>query len=293
MVLAMTFSIVAWDPDASDGTEWGVAVASKFLAAGSVVSWARAGAGAIATQAMANVAYGPEGLNLLDQGLSAPEVIAVLAAGDDGRDHRQVGVVDHNGIAATFTGAECLDWAGGRTGAGFTCQGNILAGAEVLDAMAGAFESSDTDLSARLIDALLAGDRAGGDRRGRQSAGILVVREGGGYLGGSDVAVDLRVDDHIDPVLELKRLLSIHRFLFPNESELVFVDIDDTVAAEIRMLLTGVGAEAGQGAAYDDSLRQALLDFVGIENLEARWTDEPTIEQGILDALRTTWEGQR
>lgn len=282
----MTFSIVAWDPDASGGVEWGVAVASKFLAAGSVVPWARAGAGAVATQALANVAYGPEGLNLLEGGLPAHEVIDALVGDDEGRDHRQVGVVDRSGLAATFTGSECFDWAGGRTGPGFACQGNILAGPEVLDAMVDAFAFSEFDLSTRLLDALLAGDRAGGDSRGRQSAGILVVREGGGYLGDSDVAVDLRVDDHTDPVPELHRLLSIHRVLFPRASELVFVDIDEAVAAEIRRSLIVLDIDVGSGTSYDDSLRDGLLEFVGTENLEARWTDGPAVEQRVLDMLK-------
>ena len=286
----MTFSIIAWDPDASGGTEWGVAVASKFLAAGSIVPWARAGAGAVATQALANVAYGPEGLTLLESAMPAGGVIDALTAADEDREHRQVGVVDRRGHAATFTGSECLDWAGGRTGPGYTCQGNILTGPEVLDAMVEAFESSESNLSMRLLDALLAGDRAGGDSRGRQSAGILVVSEGGGYLGDSDMAVDLRVDDHTDPVPELQRLFAIHRRLFPNASELVFVDVDKAIIAEIRTSLTGLGFNAGQGVAYDDTLKKALLEFVGTENLEARWTDEPAIEQGVLAALRTTSE---
>ena len=287
----MTFSIVAWDPAASGGTEWGVAVASKFLAAGSVVPWARAGAGAVATQALANVAYGPEGLTLLDSGMSAHEVIDTLAATDEGYDHRQVGVIDQRGLAATFTGSQCLDWAGGRTGPGFACQGNILVGAQVLDAMASTFEASEADLSTRLLDALLAGDRAGGDSRGRQSAGVLVVREGGGYLGDSDVAVDLRVDDHTDPVPELQRLLSLHRFLFPEAAELVFIDMDEANVFEVRSSLAGLGYDAGSGGVYDDSLRKALFEFVGSENLEARWTDERAIEQGVLVALRTVSEG--
>jgi uncharacterized Ntn-hydrolase superfamily protein len=286
----MTFSIVAWDHDASGGAEWGVAVASKFLAAGSVVPWARAGAGAVATQALANVAYGPEGLTLLDSSMPAGGVIDALTTADESREHRQVGVVDCRGHAATFTGSECLDWAGGRTGPGYTCQGNILPGPEVLDAMVEAFESSESDLSTKLLDALLAGDRAGGDSRGRQSAGILVVREGGGYLGDSDVAVDLRVDDHTDPVPELQRLFAIHRRLFPSASELVFVDIDEVIVAEIRTALTGLGFDAGRGVVYDDTLKKALLDFVGTENLEARWTDEPAIEQSVLVMLRTTSE---
>jgi uncharacterized Ntn-hydrolase superfamily protein len=282
----MTFSIVATDPNALDGAEWGVAVASKFLAAGSVVPWARAGAGAIATQALANVAYGPEGLKLLDGGSSAGEVIEALTSGDDGREHRQIGVVDRDGGGETFTGSQCLDWAGGRTGSHFACQGNILTGPDVLDAMADAFESTAADLSTRLLDALLAGDRAGGDRRGRQSSGILVVREGGGYLGDSDVALDLRVDDHVDPVPELQRLHSIHRLLFPSASDLMFVDIDDVIAQEIRSILEGLGFTSGLSLTYDESLRAALLEFVGTENLEARWSDEPVIEQLVLDNLR-------
>lgn len=285
-MLAMTFSIVAWDPNASGGSEWGVAVASKFLAAGSVVPWARAGAGAVATQALANVAYGPDGLSLLDNGMPAHEVINTLTAADEGFSHRQVGVIDRSGRAAAYTGSECFHWAGGRTGPGFTCQGNILTGPEVLDAMVDAFGSSVPDLSTRLLGALLAGDRAGGDSRGRQSAGLLVVRDGGGYLGDSDVAVDLRVDDHTDPVSELVRLHTIHRRLFPSASELVFVDVDEALVAEIRSSLTGLGFYAGEGATYDDSLRKALLEFVGTENLEARWTDGPAVEQGVLDMLR-------
>ena len=151
----------------------------------------------MATQALANVAYGPEGLGLLDSGIPAHKVIDTLTANDEGCDHRQVEVIDRSGLAATFTGSQCLDWAGGRTGPGFACEGNILAGPQVLDAMVGAFEASEADLSTRLVDALLAGDRAGGDSRGRQAAGLLVVREVGGYLGDSDVAIDLRVDDQL------------------------------------------------------------------------------------------------
>jgi uncharacterized Ntn-hydrolase superfamily protein len=289
-VAAMTFSVAAWNPNASGRAEWGVAVASKFLAAGSVVPWARAGAGAIATQALANVAYGPDGLKLLDRGIPAHEVIDTLTATDEGYDRRQVGVIDRSGLAATFTGSQCLDWAGGRTGPGFACQGNILAGPRVLDAMVEAFEASEADLATRLSDALLAGDRAGGDRRGRQSAGILVVREGGGYLGDSDVAVDLRVDDHTDPVPELQRLLSLHNLLFPEASELVFVDMDEAMVVEIRASLADLGYDAGLGVAYDDSLKKALFGFVGTENLEARWTDAPAVEKGVLDSLRTISE---
>ena len=208
----MTFSIVAWDPEAH---EWGVAVASKFLAAGSVVPWARAGAGAVATQAFANITYGPRGLALLGS-KSADEVVADLINADEEREHRQVGIVDGAGEAAAFTGSECFDWAGSRGGDGYTCQGNILTGPDVVETMAAAFEAASGDLAGRLQAALAAGDRAGGDRRGKQSAAMLIAREGGGYLGDSDIALDLRVDDHPEPVEELGRLLGIHRLLFPN-----------------------------------------------------------------------------
>lgn len=279
----MTFSIVAYDPDAS---EWGVAVASKFLAAGAVVPFARAGAGAVATQSYANLAYGPEGLAMMERGMSAVETVAAVTAGDEQRALRQVGMVDAAGTAATFTGDECFDWAGGRIGDGYACQGNILTGPEVIDEMVAAFEAGSGDLAGRLVGALAAGDRAGGDRRGRQSAGLLVVRSGGGYLGASDVAVDLRVDDHPQPVTELGRLLELHRLLFPSPDDLEFLDVDVDLAAELRRLLVTVGFDPGEGSGYDDSLREALFAWVGVENLEARWSDGARIERKVLDLLR-------
>ncbi|MBT8200312.1 MAG: DUF1028 domain-containing protein, partial [Acidimicrobiia bacterium] len=185
----MTFSVVGWDEDTR---EWGVAVASKFLAVGSVVPWARAGTGALATQAHANLTYGPAGLELLAQH-PAEEVVSILTAGDEDREHRQLAVVDRFGGSAAFTGSECHPWAGAVSGPGFSCQGNILAGPDVVDAMVSVFQDEEGDLVSRLLATLHAGEHAGGDRRGRQSASVVVVREGGGYLGGSDVAVDLRV----------------------------------------------------------------------------------------------------
>ncbi len=276
----MTFSIVAWDPDAR---EWGVAVASKFLAAGSVVPWARAGAGAVATQAYANITYGPRGLDLLGSGTAA-EVIARLTGSDDEREHRQVGIVDRDGAAAAFTGSECFEWAGSHIGDGFTCQGNILTGPEVVEAMAAAFEGSVGNLAGRLAAALLAGDRSGGDRRGKQSAAMLIAREGGGYLGDSDIAVDLRVDDHPDPVVELSRLLDIHRLLFPNTNELEFLDIDDELAGRLASALTAAGFST-TSTTYDDGLKQALFAWVGNENLEMRWSDQAMIEKMVLELL--------
>ncbi len=201
-----TFSIVAYDPDTK---EWGIGVASKFLAVGHVVPWAKSGHGAIATQSFANTTYGPEGLKLLREGKSAAEVIQVLTDADDMRANRQVGVVDNLGNAATFTGEKCLPWAGGKTGEHYACQGNILAGPEVIDEMSKSFETSQGTLAWRIMEALEAADKAGGDIRGRQSAAILVVKEGAGYAGLNDRMIDFRVDDHKTPIEELGRILSL------------------------------------------------------------------------------------
>src|SRR5216684_1898956 len=199
-----TFSIVAYDPERQ---EWGVAVASKFLAVGAVVPWAKAGAGAIATQSHANTTYGPKGLELLSQGKSAEEVIKLLTEEDMGKDVRQVGIIDAKGNAATFTGSKCNAWAGGKTGKHYTCQGNILAGEAVVNDMAKAFEEAKGPLAWRLMAALEAAEKAGGDKRGRQSAAILIVRDKAGPNGFNDRYIDLRVDDHEDPIPELARIL--------------------------------------------------------------------------------------
>ncbi|MEE9533903.1 MAG: DUF1028 domain-containing protein [Acidimicrobiia bacterium] len=276
----MTFSIVAWD---QEEREWGVAVASKFLAAGSVVSWAQAGVGAIATQAYANVTYGPRGLDLL-AAKTADEVVAELTGSDPESTQRQLGVVDRNGRAAAFTGAECFDWAGSKIGDGYTCQGNILTGPEVVENMAAAFESTSGDLAARLLMAMSAGDAVGGDRRGKQSAAMLITREGGGYLGGTDVALDLRVDDHPEPVAELGRVIEVHRLLFPNPRDLDFVDIDDSLAGRMAVALSAAGFETNSPA-YDESLRKALFSWMGNENLEMRWSDDPVVDRTVLGLL--------
>lgn len=277
----MTFSIVAYDPDAAPSPEWGVAVASKFLAVGSCVAWARAGVGAIATQALANVAYGPDGLAALADDADAAAVVSYLTERDEGREHRQLGVVDASGRAASFTGGSCFEWAGGWVGDGFCCQGNILTGSEVVAAMADAFQSTDGELAQRLLVALEAGDEAGGDSRGRQSAALLVVREAGGYDGGNDVAVDLRVDDHQQPIPELRRIFGVHRMLMPRPENLLFVTLDPDLVRELRSLL-GIPGPDG----YDDELKEGLRRFVGTENLEERWTDDAQIELGVLEHLR-------
>ncbi|MDQ3941347.1 MAG: DUF1028 domain-containing protein, partial [Actinomycetota bacterium] len=188
----------------------------------------------------------------------------------------------------------CFDWAGGRTGAGYCCQGNILAGPEVVDRMCDVFESAAGELAVRLLAALHAGDAAGGDRRGRQSAALLVVREGGGYGGGTDVAVDLRVDDHATPVAELARLFDIHRLLFPRPEDLDFIPVDAALADELRGLLEALGFRPGPpGAGYDAALRGALFEYVGTENLEERWSEEPQVEAGVLAYLRAHRERAR
>ncbi len=203
-----TFSIVAYDRETGD---LGVAVQSRFLGVGSVVPWAKAGVGAVATQAWANVSFGPEGLAMLEAGKDAAAAVAALTAADAGRDRRQVGIVDAKGRAAAYTGSGCLDWAGHRTGEGFTVQGNILAGKGVVDAMADAFVAAKGELADRLVEALAAGQRAGGDKRGMQSAALLVVRKNGGYGGNNDRYIDLRVEDHAEPIAEMKRLLDLYK----------------------------------------------------------------------------------
>jgi len=256
----MTFSIVA---RSAEGDRWGVAVASKFLAAGAVVPGVLAPLGAIATQSFANLRYLPDGFALLAEGRSAQEALDALIAADDGRDQRQAGIVDGQGGAATFTGADCMSWAGGVTGPGYAIQGNILTGPEVVAAMEAAFIASDTaePLAHRLHAALLAGDRAGGDSRGRQSAAILVGGVGAGYGGGSDIAVDLRVDDHHDPVVELGRLLGIHHLLFGKPAE--SWPLEAETAERLRRALDALG--------YDDpDLERALERAAGVENLEER-----------------------
>jgi uncharacterized Ntn-hydrolase superfamily protein len=282
----LTFSIVACDPESASGPEWGVAVASKFLAVGAAVPWGQAGAGAVATQALANLAYGPQGLERLGRGEGAQSVVDALTGADEERDQRQLGIVDAAGGASTYTGVHCFEWAGGVTGPGFCCQGNILVGPAVVDEMKAAFENAQGELAVRLLTALRAGDAAGGDRRGRQSAALLIVRKGGGYGGGSDRAVDLRVDDNADPTTELERLFDLHRLYFPRPEDLEFIPVDESLAAELRSLLGKLDFSPGTGPGYDDDLRAALFAYSGIENLEERWSDDTVIEKRVLEHLQ-------
>jgi uncharacterized Ntn-hydrolase superfamily protein len=271
-----TYSIVACDLEAR---QWGVAVQSKFLAVGSVVPWAEPEVGAVATQAYANPRYGPDGLGLLREGRSAGEVVERLTGADDGRDHRQLGVVDAAGRGATFTGSECHDWAGGRTGEAYAAQGNILVSAETVDALAETFESTGgTALAERLLASLAAAQEAGGDRRGQQSASLLVVEKDGGYASLSDVLVDLRIDDHERPVAELHRLYALHQEIFGETPRDRWLDVDDSLAAELRERLARIG--------YEGELGEAFEHWAGTENYEERVDGIERIDPVVLDALR-------
>ena len=271
-----TYSIAACDLDAG---QWGVAVQSKFLAAASVVSFAEPEAGAVATQAYANPRYGPDGLAQLRDGASAEEAVRRLTEADDGREHRQLGIVDRAGRSATFTGRECLDWAGGRTGPGYAAQGNILVSGATVDALAETFEdSAGRPLAERLLSCLTAAQEAGGDRRGQQAAGLLVVQRDGGYAGLSDVVVDLRVDDHPTPIEELRRIHGIHELLFGHTPKDDWLKIDDALGREIRERLAGLG--------YEGELSDTLFRWAGTENLEERMEGSEFIDPVVLDELR-------
>ena len=269
----MTFSIAARSESGPTGPQWGVAVASKFLAVGAVVPGARAAVGAIATQAYANVAYVPNGLHLLHRGRSAQEVVDELTGADDERAQRQLGVVDAAGRSATFTGAECMDWAGGVVDDGVAIQGNILVGPQVVSAMHDAWLATDRSapLARRLLAALQAGDTAGGDRRGRQSAALLVVTEGGGYGGGNDIYVDLRVDDDPAPCIELERLVDLHHLYFEAPAADALVPLAD-VKDDVQRWLAVLG--------YPD-----LDTWVGVENYEMRIVDDK-IDRYVLGVLQ-------
>ncbi len=278
-----TFSIVA--ADVARG-EWGIAVASRFLAVGAVVPWARAGAGAVATQSYGNTTFGPAGLDLMQQGVPAQEALDRLLAADEGRAQRQVGVVDRSGRAVTFTGAECFAWAGGRTGPGYACQGNILTGPQVVERMAEAFEGTSGELAMRLFAALAAGDRAGGDSRGRQSAALLVVRPGGGYAGFNDRALDLRVDDAPNPIPRLRRLIELHQLYSGTSDPAERVEIRGVVARDLQTMMKSLGHYRRRvNGAYDPATREALRAFTGAENLE----DRVDLEHGAIDPPALTY----
>jgi uncharacterized Ntn-hydrolase superfamily protein len=268
----VTFSICAFD---SDTNEVGIAVQSKFLAVGAVVPFARAGAGAIATQSWANTSYGPRGLEMLASGLAPDAVVQRLIADDADREKRQFGMVDARGRAATYTGRECFAWAGGVSGNGYCAQGNILAGPAVVEGLAHGFEAARGALADRLVAALHAGQRGGGDRRGMQSAALVVVKERGGYGGFNDRYIDLRVDDHERPIAELERLLGLYKLYFK-----VGAPVPVTIDAALQRELDAIVARSGQAT---------LRDLFGLENLEERWLDGPSIDEAALGHLRSQY----
>ena len=274
--IVATYSIAACDLESQ---QWGVATQSKFLGVGSVVPWAEPQVGAIATQAWANPRFGPDGLALLREGLSAQEVVDRLTAADEGRDHRQLGMVDGEGGSATFTGAECMDWAGGQTGPCYAAQGNILVSAATVDAIAETFEASGgKPLVERLLDSLDAAQTAGGDRRGQQSAALLVVEREGGYGGLSDSVVDLRVDDHERPLEELRRIYALHQAIFGETPREEWLEVDDVLEAELRERLGRLG--------HDGDLADAFFAWAGRENLEERVDGVERVDPVVIEELR-------
>lgn len=286
-----TFSIVAYDPGRQ---EWGVAVQSKFMACAAVVSWARANAGAVATQSYANMAYGPSGLDLMAKGVPAAEVIRMVTEADEDRDQRQVGMVDRQGNAAAYTGKGCHDWAGHIVGDGFACQGNILIPGTV-EAMVREYErrrSGSGELADWLVAALAAGQDAGGDSRGRQAAGVLVVRENGGYGGNNDRYLDLRVDDDPHPIRKLSDLVGMHHLFFGQVDPNMLVPVAD-VAGELQEILkTAQEYDGPLTGEFDAATRRALRSLVGKENLEERWDGSgDLIDSMVVDYLRQRYAG--
>lgn len=279
-----TFSIVAFDPKTK---ELGVAVESKFLSVGAVVPWAQAGVGAIATQSWANTSYGPRGLRMLKQGLTPKQVGAKLIATDPNAHQRQFGIVDAKGRAFTYTGKGCFEWAGGIAGKNFAAQGNILASAAVVDALANTFQKTSGTLAERLVAALAAGQAAGGDRRGQESAALLIVREKGGYGGFNDRYIDLRVDDHPTPIDELKRLLDLHHLYLGKTNPADILPIDANIARELQTMMQRLKYYDGAiNGVWDQATQKAFREFAGVENLEDRLLDGARIDRVVLDFLR-------
>ena len=280
--IVATFSIVGFDPETG---ELGVAVQSKFIGVGSVVPWAKAGVGAIATQSLANTSYGPEGLALLEKGYTAQEIIKILTDGDEDRGLRQVGIVDAKGNSATFTGENCYDWAGGKTGPNYAAQGNILVSEETVNAMADTFENSRGPLAERLLQALDAGQEAGGDKRGRQSAAIYVVKENGGYGGYNDRYIDLRVDDHPDPIKEIIRIYKLWDLYFGEVKEEDQIELTGVLKEEINEYLFRLGY-LDQSSFLENRFQEAFTSFIHTENFEGRQLKNGYIDSKVLDYLK-------
>ncbi len=279
-----TYSIVGHDPANGD---LGVAVQSKFLAVGAVVPWARSGIGAVATQAHCNTNYGPDGLRFLEEGCTAQEALDRLVAADPLPGGRQAGIVDAQGNSATYTGPDCNAWAGGRVGKGYAAQGNILVGQATVDALADTFEASSGPLAERLIAALAAGQAAGGDSRGMESAAILVVRAGGGYSGFNDRYIDLRVDDHPSPIEELRRIMRLHSLYFERTPREMATPLTEKLVREIQSLLAADGAYRGEvSGRYDEATGRAMKFYMGRENLEMREAAATHVDALVLDYMR-------
>jgi uncharacterized Ntn-hydrolase superfamily protein len=278
-----TFSIVARDPSNGD---IGIIVQSKFPAVGAVVPWALAEAGGVATQAWANTSYGPRGLQLLTSGKSASETLKVLLKDDAKVEHRQVGIVDSKGLAVSHTGKECMEWAGHLVGDGYACQGNILTGEAVVNDMAEAYEKKDSDLLDKLFAGLRAGQAAGGDRRGMQSAAILVVRKEGGYEGGNDRYVDVRVDDHLKPIEELERIFALYDMTLLNREDPSRLHrIDGDISLKIQQALVSQGVLNAVDEEFSEAATNALREWVNTNNFENKWREDGTIWQSVLDYL--------
>ncbi len=306
-----TFSIVAVDLENGDV---GVAVQSKFPNVRPVVPWAEAGVGAIATQSFANVSYGPKGLTLMRNGATAEEALRILIANDSARDTRQVGVVDARGNAASWTGVECFDWAGGRAGAssgekgalvtgkGYAAQGNILVGKETVEAMAKTFENATGSLADRLVAALVAGGKAGGDRRGEQSAALLVKRAGGGYDGTTDDYIDISIYDHPTPLKELERLYNLHKLFFFRSDPKNLIVIDPTICRELQTILSTkeykgmLFYDGPVNGVFDEKTKKSLQDFMGWENYDVRIRNDDKIDREVLEDIRknfAAWKAGR
>lgn len=273
-----TFSIVATDPQTG---EIGLGVQSKFLAVGGLMAFPRTGVGAVASQSFADVTFGPRGLELLASGLDPQAVLDQLLGPDDARESRQVGIVDASGRSASFTGGECFEHASSETGPGYACQGNIMANERVVPAMAMAFEAASGDFPERLLESLRSAQREGGDRRGQESAALLVAKAGGGYGANHDRYIDLRVDDHPEPIEELARLLDLHRLYLERPREDEILAVDPELEAEIRETLTALGWVKTGGDVWD-----ALSDYMGWQNLEERWVGRGRIDPRVLEYLR-------
>jgi uncharacterized Ntn-hydrolase superfamily protein len=286
-----TFSIVAFDSETGD---LGVAVQSKFPNVRPVVPWARAGVGAVATQSFANTSYGPRGLDLLENGATPRQAIDILTAADPARESRQVGIVDAKGRSASFTGKDCFDWAGGVTGPNFAAQGNILAGSQVVTGMVKSFEETKGSLAERLIAALEGGQAAGGDRRGMQSAALLVVRKGGGYGGFNDVFIDISVYDHQQPIAELRRLFNLHKLTFFRSDPKNLTRITPAIARELQQIMKARGLFGGEvNGVFDDATRKALRDFMGWENYDERIRSDDLIDTEVLEDIRRNHASRR